>query len=299
MLRDVDPVALFSPAKLNLSLAVTGRRADGFHDLISVAATLAWGYTLLARPLDQPGPCRLLCDAPDVPTDESNLVLRAATLFRAETGWHRAVEFTLQKHIPVGAGLGGGSGNAVAALRALALLSGLTPPPGRLHALAAQLGSDCPLFLADTPVVMRGRGEHLEPLPPSATTRVRGRRVLVCKPGFGIETGPAYQALAARPDHYASATDEETRLAAWLADTATPLDTLLANTFEKVVFPRWPALPVMAGLLRERHGLQLRLSGSGSACFALLAEDTDLGPVAREIHSGWGDSALVVDTRLN
>lgn len=294
----MDPVALFSPAKLNLSLAVTGRRADGFHDLVSVATTLAWGDTLSARPLDHHGPCTLRCDAPGVPTDATNLVLRAATLFAAETGWTQAVEFDLKKQIPAGAGLGGGSGNAVATLRALALLSGRKLAPARLHHLAAQLGSDCPLFLADGPVLMRGRGERLEPLPAAAADRLRGHRVLVCKPAFGVETGPAYQALAARPHLYAAAAAEELRLATWCAAPSSPPEALLANTFEHVVFTRWPALPVMAELLLERHALRLHLSGSGSACFALLAPDTDLPPVAHTIRSGWGDHALIVDTHL-
>lgn len=294
----MDPVTLFSPAKLNLSLAVTGRRTDGFHDLVSVAATLTWGDTLRARRLGRNGPHELRCDAPGVPTDATNLVLRAAALFATQTGWDEAVGFDLEKLIPAGAGLGGGSGNAVAALDALAQLSGITLAREVRLDLAARLGSDCPLFCAGEPVIMRGRGERLTPLPPDAARRLRGRRVLVVKPAFGVETGPAYQALAARPDYYAGAEAEEARLAAWLADPAAPAEALLANTFEHVVFPRWPALPALAEILRERHGLTLRLSGSGSACFALLAEDADPAPAAATVRSAWGDAALVVETRI-
>src|SRR5690606_35819159 len=110
---------------------------------------------------------------------------------------------------PAGAGLGGGSGNAVAALRALEKLSGLQLPPERAHALAAGLGSDCPLFLAGRPVVMRGRGERIDFLPEAAAARLRGRRILLFKPAFGVETPWAYRVLAARPEWYADAREAE------------------------------------------------------------------------------------------
>ncbi len=294
----MDPVTLFSPAKLNLSLAVTGRRPDGFHDLVSVAVTLAWGDTLRARRLGRKGPGELRCEAPGVPTDATNLVLRAAALFATQTGWDEAVGFDLEKRIPAGAGLGGGSGNAVAALDALVQLSGITLPVDVRLDLAARLGSDCPLFCAGQPVIMRGRGERLTPLPPEAAGRLRGRRVLVVKPTFGVETGPAYQALAARPDYYADAAGEEARVASWLTSPAAPAEALLANTFEHVVFPRWPALPALAEILRDRHGLALRLSGSGSACFALLTDNADPTAAIAEVRSAWGDHALVVETRI-
>ena len=183
-------VSLFSPAKLNLFLAVTGRRADGFHDLVSVAAPLDFGDQLEARSRERGAGSQftLTCDQPEVPVDGGNLVLKAAAAFVAATGWQGGVDFTLTKRIPVGAGLGGGSSNAVAALRALNQLSGGALAGEKLAAVAASLGSDCALFLHNAPVVMRGRGERIEALPASAAARLRGRRVLLFKPSFGIST---------------------------------------------------------------------------------------------------------------
>lgn len=288
-------VSIFSPAKINLSLAITGRRADGFHELVSVVAPLSFGDTLHAEMSGAAsGVFTLECDAPGVPTDGSNLVLRAAAAFAAETGWRGGAHFVLEKRVPVGAGLGGGSGNAVAALRALESLSGIVLPHARAEALAAGLGSDCPLFLRGRPVVMRGRGERLDELPATAAARVSGRRVLLFKPEFGVATPWAYQALAARPEWYADAAATEAALAAWLADERAPLEDLLANTLERPVFAKWVALPALLGWLRERHGVTAaRMSGSGSACFALLEPGRDEEPMVATIREAWGDATFV------
>jgi 4-diphosphocytidyl-2-C-methyl-D-erythritol kinase len=292
-------VAVFSPAKINLSLAITGRRADGFHELVSVVAPLAFGDTLHAELVSpEGGGFSLACAAEGVPIDGTNLVLRAAAKFAEAAGWRGGVRFTLEKRIPVGAGLGGGSSNAVAALLALARLSGLALPHATLDEIAAGLGSDCPLFLRAAPVLMRGRGERVEPLPPAAAARLRGRRVLVFKPGFGVSTPWAYQALAARPEWYADAAAHEAALAAWLADPAAPAEHLLVNTLERPVFAKWPALPVLLAWLRERHGVEARMSGSGSACFALLAPDRDAAPLLATIREAWGAEAFAETTTL-
>ena len=292
-------VTLFSPAKINLSLAITGRRADGFHDLISVVCQLAFGDTLHAeRTGADDGAVTLACDAPGVPVDGGNLILRAAAAFAGATGWRGGVRFTLEKRIPVGAGLGGGSSNAVAALRSLERLSGISLDAARRVELAAGLGSDCPLFWSERPVVMRGRGERIEPLPEAAARRLRGRRVLVFKPGFGVATPWAYQALAARPEWYADPAASEAALAAWIADPHAPAERLLVNTLERPVFAKWLALPAMLAWLRERHGVVARMSGSGSACFALLDPAQEEASLIATIREGWGDEALAQTTEL-
>ncbi len=292
-------VVVPSPAKINLYLAVTGRRGDGFHDLVSVAAPLAFGDELAVEAVDAGAGPRfaLACDDPAVPLDGSNLVLRAAEAFAAATGWAGGARFTLTKRIPLGAGLGGGSSNAVAALRALDRLTGGGTGGERLAALAAGLGSDCALFLRDGPVVMRGRGERVEDLPPAAAARLRGRRVLVFRPDFGIATPWAYARMAARGTDYVAAAEAEARLAGWVAGAA-PAEALLANNLEAPAFAKHLALPVMLAWLRERHGLAPRMSGSGSACFALLGEADDAAAVEATVRAGWGPAARVVVTRL-
>jgi 4-diphosphocytidyl-2-C-methyl-D-erythritol kinase len=291
----VNTVEVFSPAKINLFLAITGRRADGFHDLVSVAAPLQWGDRLEAAAGGEA--LTLACADPAVPTDRTNLILRAAEAFRAATGWRTGVHFVLEKRIPVGAGLGGGSSNAVAALRALNRLAGEPLGAAPLAGLAAGLGSDCPLFLAEGPVAMRGRGERITPLPEMAARRLRGRRVLLFKPGFPIATGWAYGQLAAAGT-YVPPAEAEARLAAWQGGTE-PAEALLANNMEAVAFAKFPALPVLLDRLRSSGDLAPRLSGSGSACFALLPEGggPPSGAVAA-IREAWGPLAFIQETRL-
>lgn len=313
----MNPVAIFSPAKLNLFLAVTGRRPDGFHDLVSVAAPLTWGDTLHVEPAAD---FTLECDDPAVPGDESNLVIRAAHAFRAATGWTGGARFRLEKRIPMAAGLGGGSSNAVAALRGLNGLAGNPLAPDALATLAAGLGSDCALFLHDRPMIMRGRGERLEPLPPAPTARLRGRRVLVFKPSFGIATAWAYAQLAAISEErarlgpaafgwtaleqsagYLEADKAETRLAAWVNDRRLPAEALLFNNMERAVATKYPALPALRAQLRADFCLTTGMSGSGSACFALLPDNLVqecVDAMTDAIRTAWGPPAVVIEARL-
>ena len=294
-------VSVFSPAKINLFLAVTGRRADGFHDLVSVAAPLDFGDELKAedggRRTGGGGGFSLECDQPDVPVDGSNLVLKAAEAFAAATGWKHSVRFSLKKSIPMGAGLGGGSSNAVAALQAMNRLAGGLLAEEKLAQLAATLGSDCVLFLKNAPVVMRGRGERVESLPESAAARLRGRRVLLFKPGFGISTPWAYGRMVARGGDYLPAAKAEARLAAWLGGSA-PAEQILFNNMEPAAFEKYLALPLLLERLRKEFGVATAMSGSGSACFAVLRDDTVTAPLVARIRECWGPAAFVQAAKI-
>lgn len=292
---------VFCPAKLNLYLAITGRREDGFHDLISVVATLEFGddLTLVRRPGDD-GVFTLRCDDPEVPSDDANLVLKAARAYVAETGWRGGVDFALRKRTPMGAGLGGGSSDGVGALLGLNALAGERVDPAGLQRLAAGLGSDCPLFLGRGPLTMRGRGERLEPWPEDARRRVAGRRVLVFKPPFGVNTAWAYGRLAAAaPRSYLPDKDAEARLAAWRAAPDRDLEALCFNNMEPPVFEKFPALPVLAERLEAEFGVRTHMSGSGSACYALLAGDAPVNALETAIRRAWGPAAFVTVTRIH
>jgi 4-diphosphocytidyl-2-C-methyl-D-erythritol kinase len=291
----VSAISNFAPAKLNLFLAVTGRRADGFHDLVSVAAPLDFGDTLRS---EAAGDFSLTCDDAAVPGDETNLVLKAARAFVRATGWRGGAKFFLEKRIPMGAGLGGGSSDAVAALLALNALAGGPLGAAKLATLAAELGSDCALFLHGGPVVMRGRGERVELLPVEAARRLRGRRVLVFKPDFEIATPWAYAKMAANPAAYLPAAEAEARLEAWLGDGRAPAEELLLNNMERVAFAKFMALPALLDELREKFGLAPRMSGSGSACFAFLADDAPVAAITAAVRAAWGESAFVREARL-
>lgn len=288
-------VTVFSPAKINLFLAVTGRRPDGFHDLVSVVAPLEFGDSLIVDGAQRG--FSLECDDPAVPVDGTNLILKAAELFAATTGWTGAAHFKLTKRIPMGAGLGGGSSNAVAALRALNQLSGGRASDAQLDAMAAKLGSDCVLFLRNAPIVMRGRGERVDLLPATGISRLRGRRVVVFKPSFGVSTPWAYGRMVARGTDYLAAAEAERRFAEWVVGTASA-EKLLFNNMEGAAFEKFVALPVLAAKLSEEFGVMVRMSGSGSACFALVGDDYVTTTLEARIRASWGTATFLQVTRI-
>lgn len=291
-------MTLPSPAKINLMLAVTGVRADGFHDLVSLVAPLAWGDRITVSLDGAYTVDRLRCNHPEVPVDGSNLVLRAVDALRAIHPFDAGVSIELEKNIPVGAGLGGGSGNAATTLLALNRLLGEPLGMSELEACAASVGSDCPLFLYEAPMVMRGRGERLSPLPEAARAWLRGRPVAVFRPDFGIATVWAYQRFReAGGQHYLPSGEAEARLAAWL-DSPSEKTLPLYNNFEAVTFDKYLALPAMLQGVSERFGIAPRMSGSGSACFALLPEHFDPEALEAMVRRGWGEAALFVITHI-
>lgn len=293
----MNPITLQSPAKLNLFLAITGRREDGFHNLVSVATTVEFGDTLTVEP--RKSGFSMECDEPALEIDETNLVLRAADAFAEAARWIGGAHFKLEKRIPMGAGLGGGSSNATTALLALNDLAGLPLGGEEIMRIAARLGSDCALFLQDEPVIMRGRGESVQPLPPQAADRLRGRRVLIFKPSFGISTVWAYRQLAAgAPASYLPAAEAETRLGLWVDNATAPGEELLFNNMEAPAFTKFVALPAALACLREEFDLAPRMSGSGSACFAFLPEGAPIAAITKRIRELWGPEAFVVETRL-
>lgn len=297
----MSPVSQFSPAKLNLFLAITGRRPDGFHDLVSLVAPLTFGDTLEAQIADDEE-TRLTTTRADLAVDDTNLVLKAARAFRQRTGWAPGVRFHLDKRIPLGAGLGGGSSNAVAALRCLNTLAGHPLSDAQLEPLAAGLGSDCVLFLRRGPVVMRGRGERVESLPPPAARELSGREVVVFKPAFGISTPWAYaQMIAAGPSSYLAPAEAEERLRRWNEGEARGVENLLFNNLERPAFAKFLALPTLLEQIRSDFGLMPRMSGSGSACFALLPSEfgeRDFDALRSCIVDAWGTDAWVVRSSL-
>jgi 4-diphosphocytidyl-2-C-methyl-D-erythritol kinase len=293
----MSSLVAFSPAKINLFLAITDRRADGFHNLVSVVAPLAFGDTLWFEPR-QGGGVQLECDDPAVPLDSTNLILRAAKLFEETSGKPVHGCFRLTKRIPMGAGLGGGSSNASAALRLLSAAAGESLSAEQLAELAARLGSDCPLFLQPGAVVMRGRGERVDALPVTACARLAGRRLLLFKPGFGISTPWAYKEMAAAPSTYLSAAQAEARLADWLGRPDLAAESLLFNNMELVAFRKHLALPTLLEAISRQYDLVPRMSGSGSCCFVLLPEGFKSARLVEEIREAWGSEAFVEETRL-
>lgn len=281
-------------AKLNLSLAITGRRADGFHELVSLVAPLGLADTLSLEP---GRPLGLTCDDASLPVDGTNLVLKAAVAYARRRPSAPTGHFHLIKKVPHGAGLGGGSADAAAALRLLDQASGEPLGAEALEALAAEVGSDCPFFVRSQAAVMRGRGERLELLPPAARAALAGRKVVLVKPPFGIPTPEAY-GLLAKAGRYRPAAQAEAELDAWVADpSADP--SALGNDLVAPVFAKYLALPVGLESLRHATGYAGRMTGSGSACFGFVSDGFDHARLREEAHRVWGPGAWVEPTVIS
>jgi 4-diphosphocytidyl-2-C-methyl-D-erythritol kinase len=235
-----------------------------------------------------------------VPLDASNLILRAAALHAEASGQVLGGRFVLEKRIPMGAGLGGGSSDASAALLLLDQASEQPLGAERLDELASRIGSDCPLFLRRRAIVMRGRGEQVELLPGAVASRLKGQRVLLFKPDFGISTPWAYRQLAeAAPGSYLAPELAEARLERWLGDPAQPLSELLFNNMEVPAFRKYIAMPVLLQRLRDKFSLPVLMSGSGSCCFALLSEKSPIGELRGMIGEAWGEGCFIQETELS
>ena len=265
-----------APAKLNLFLHVTGRRADGYHLLQSVFVLIDWCDTLHFERRDD---ARLLRHDLAGPLPDDDLCLRAARLLQSESGCRRGVDISIEKRVPWGAGMGGGSSDAASTLQALNRLWGLHWPLARLMALGLRLGADLPFFLGGRNAFVEGIGERLTPLPlPRAWYGV-------IKPAAAIETRAIFDSPLLKRD------TEAVILAGFLADTAGSVRQVLGGVGRNDLQPPAEAhcadVATAAALLQRCFG-NSRMTGSGSAVFARAgtgAEPTMAMPA--ELPPGW------------
>jgi 4-diphosphocytidyl-2-C-methyl-D-erythritol kinase len=302
-----------APAKINLHLEIGGKRADGFHDLQSLIAPLALADTLSfeVKAAEKPGLSRGLCQLTvnweSLPEEfinpEKNLVLRALDLFRRRTGFSSALNIRLDKRIPTGSGLGGGSSDAASTLMALDLLAGTALPLEELGEMAALLGSDVPFFLNGGAAFVWGRGELLKPV------NIRENLWLViAKPPFSSETAWAYHLLdkaREKPSLSQKALSEKKLSKKKLSEKA--LIQALGEAPETWPF-RNDFLPLFLGekegeqgqkaeiytsileALRKGGALFSGLSGAGSSCFGVFSS-REMAEKAEKELSGQGNYA--------
>jgi 4-diphosphocytidyl-2-C-methyl-D-erythritol kinase len=268
----VSALAEQAPAKVNLTLRVLGRRADGYHELESLVAFADLADTLSLQPdsktgLDISGPFAAACGS-----TAENLVLNAVAALRERVPGLRAGRFALLKNIPVAGGLGGGSSDAAAALRLMARANGLAADDARLSSAALAVGADVPVCLDPRPVIMRGVGERL-----SAPLSVPPLSALLVNPRVPLSTRAVFQALAAMPvsgtplDAVPSAPDALVDFLTRHGNDLTPAAIACAPAVAEV-------LKVLGGL----SGVRLaRMSGSGPTCFALCATGDEAAAAAR------------------
>jgi 4-diphosphocytidyl-2-C-methyl-D-erythritol kinase len=276
-----------APAKLNLSLAVVARRPDGFHEIESLMVPVTLHDTLRVRRRDDDAITLAVryagrlagadgrALARDVPVDDSNLVVRAARALRAEAGVTAGLDIELVKEIPSGAGLGGGSSDAAAVLLAAARAWGLGWPRERLAVIGAAIGSDVPWFFTASAAVVRGRGESVTPVegvPPLPA-------VIAC-PATGLSTAAVYAACT--PD--AARRGDAQRLAAALNAGGLPAAVpLMHNALEAPARGLCGDVDRLLAALARVGAVAPRLTGSGSACFAICRTASEARGIAARL----------------
>jgi len=267
---------LFAPAKINLVLCVLFRRPDGYHELFTVFQKITL-FDRLRVELTEAGLNLELAGPVKVPK-EGNLCLKAAETFLATTGLKKGAKIRLYKEIPVGAGLGGGSSNAAAVLKALNELCRYPLTESDLLKLARSIGADVPFFVSSySTALARGIGDILEPWPTHPAWYV------LVFPGFKISTAWAYQNLRLTTRH--KPPNYEPAQPLWRQG--------LVNDFETVVFETYPVLKTVKDFLLELGAVAALLSGSGATVFGVF-EEREEAQEAKEAIEKRGLKALVV-----
>ena len=249
----MTPLVLEAPAKLNLSLEILGKRPDGYHELRTLMVRLpGLADRLTFTPAEA---FSFTCDDSALPTGETNLVVKAVRAFEATIGRPSDVHIHLEKHIPHGAGLGGGSSDAATTLVGLNQLHGNALSTGTLLELAAGFGSDIPFFITPGPSWCTGRGEIVRP-----AEKIPPLPVLLLKPNFGVSTQDAYGRFATGSPvpgiHYEPQSLDQVNL---------------LNDLERPVFAKHRFLAELKQWLLDHPSTRGALmSGSGSTVFAVL-----------------------------
>ena len=251
---------LLAPAKINLSFQIKGRRADGFHEIETLMAPISLADRLMIEKTGDSEQIRFSCDDPSIPGGADNLVFRAAKLFRETANLGGGIAIALEKKIPHGAGLGGGSSDAASTLLGLNELFATDLSQEQLSNLAAQLGSDVPFFIARSAAVCQGRGEIVTPISLKAEFHL-----LLLKPEFGVPTPWAYgrwrdsrelPGIDYGPQEFAAVR--------------------FANDLERPVFEKFVSLARLKSWLRQQPEVAVALmSGSGSTVFAVLRDEAN------------------------
>jgi 4-diphosphocytidyl-2-C-methyl-D-erythritol kinase len=286
-------VRLPALAKINMRLEIMGRRADGYHELRTIFQSISLHDTLELEAV-RGARVELLISGDARLADEparDNLVYRAIEAARRELGWLRGVRARLEKNIPVGRGLGGGSSDAAAALIGMMRLARKEIPLARLLELGSSLGADVPFFLHGGRALGIGRGDEIYPLLDGPR-----QKVVVVSPGqIAVRTKDAYGWLDRRLRKRTLLTKSNSahRMFRFCALCWSAQESDLFNDFEAAVFPRHPRLGKIKGELLQRGAAEASLAGSGSAVFALFRNPA----MARRAAQGFPqDQVFICDT---
>ncbi|HEX9860454.1 MAG TPA: 4-(cytidine 5'-diphospho)-2-C-methyl-D-erythritol kinase [Nitrospirota bacterium] len=279
-------IRVAAPAKVNLYLKVVGKRPDGYHNLVSVMQALELADIVEVYRAD-PGVIEVDCDVPGVPAGPGNIAYRAAESLLRASGSTRGVRIHITKNTPMAAGLGGGSSDAAAALRAVDLLFELSTSAETMHGLATALGADVPFFLGWPTSLARGIGEELSELVPPAETWL-----LLVNPGIAVPTKWVYDNLNLGLTNNLNSTTLPPFVGCPLTDG--PMLSFLHNDLESVTLGRHPVIKEIKDRLSELGAAGSMMSGSGPTVFGIFRSREDAERAAGGVK---GEGWRVIPTR--
>lgn len=251
---------LYSPAKINIGLHILAKRPDGFHDLDTLMYPLSY-YDIIEIKLQSGSGRKIKLSSSGIlipGDDKNNLCIQAFNLFNTYAGTQFSISMHLHKQIPVGAGLGGGSSNASSVLLGMNQLSPNKLTKKELTDLAAQLGSDCPLFIQEKAMLASGRGEILK----NTDFDLNGLYLVLCNPGIIIPTASAYSQIKPFNDRPPLENDLSRPIAEWKNH--------IINDFERSVFLLHPEIKTIKRSMYHEGALYASMSGSGSSVFGIF-----------------------------
>jgi 4-diphosphocytidyl-2-C-methyl-D-erythritol kinase len=271
---------IFTPAKINLTLEILGKRSDGYHELATWMVPIALYDCLIIEPAAK---TVFESNVPELQRDPTNLVMRAVNAFEKLSGNREDYRIVLEKNIPVGAGLGGGSSDAAATLRLLNRIAGDPVSPQILLATAAELGSDVAFFIEPRSAWCTGRGEKMEPRDFS-----RDRWVCLAKPGFLVPTAWAYGAYTKLPEGRKR------------GQAVTTVWGDLRNDLEPAVFAKYLLLAEIKRWFQQQPETEITLmSGSGSTTFAITHSAASADALRERLAIAFGKSFWTFVGQLN
>ncbi|WP_017294461.1 4-(cytidine 5'-diphospho)-2-C-methyl-D-erythritol kinase [Geminocystis herdmanii] len=294
--------SLFAPAKINLHLEIIGDRADGYHELVMIMQSVNLGDIIHIR-ANGTDKIRLYCQNPQVPLDDSNLAYKAVALMQKKYPQSArnfgGVDITIEKNIPVAAGLAGGSTNGAGVLVGINLMwsLGLTQP--ELRELGSLLGSDVPFCISGGTSIATGRGEEIEPLSDLTDIWV----ILAKYSNLGVSTPWAYNSYREQYNHLYVSDGEEAKSrthkvhSGELVKAITAKDTeaigrLLYNDLEKIVLPEYPAVSELITAFKQENVLGSMMSGSGPTVFALCTTEKEANSIVQKVQNSINDPNL-------
>ena len=272
---EINRISLKAPAKINLFLEILGKRNDGYHEIETVMQEIDLVDNLQFEEIQEG--VKLKCNDKNIPSDENNLVCKAANLILNECGIKKGVLISLEKNIPVGAGLGGGSSDAAATLKALNILWKIGLNDAELMEFAAKLGSDIPFFIKGKTSLCSGRGEKITPIEVKSEMNY-----LVIFPHVNISTTTIYRNL--KIDLTKKIIDVSSFLDALKHRKLADISKLLYNRLEEVIFATYPDLLDVKSALDHFDFCGLSVSGSGSAFFGLCKDKQQAEAIKSKIE---------------